>query len=265
MLWVFVLLQFKFYFGVDQVGCAAGGRPLNIDKLRKAGLRRRERRRYIIRSWRLQNVFLIAACLLTASSYMLLNQGMGPFFRDGLGEIHLINDRVESMAFQGFQIANSLHALRPELESINNRLYNDILDASICRSKNSKVQIQKLARLQVAFEANMVNTNSVLLSINMKDLASKLSQVTDIAKVVDGYIENYEKSGWMFTIFLIILNSINAFLIIGALLSKMRITCNPFRAALSFILVPAFCLTTLAAICITVGTASAGILHAGTY
>jgi hypothetical protein len=260
------LIVLTLNYGVDRVGCAAGGEVIDVGALRQAKVSRAERKRRIVRAWRLQSVFLLASLLLPTFSFLLVNRGLIPFVAslDGLVDV---NDQVDAKAYRGIEIADSMTTLYRDLKSI------PIVDIqSFCPNKNANAIDASASdlldglgmyALSETIQSGLATVDSFVLKY-LNEIRPGLVQVTDATRMVDRGIDSVYDSDWLLKLFLVALNIVNGFFIFGVFLAKIGVVYYAFRAMLTYLLIPLFCLLLFASIGATCAAISVALTNAGT-
>ncbi len=106
----------------------AGGDVIDMIQLSKAGVSRKERKRLVLRSWRIQSTFLSVSILIPVLSVVLLECGWKPLERAML-EIRDLNDEVENLAYRGREAVERLELSKDEMFA-QNELVRLILEYS---------------------------------------------------------------------------------------------------------------------------------------
>jgi hypothetical protein len=120
VLWACLLLSFKLCYGLSKVGCAAGGQVLDMYHLSKElGLTRKQRKKRILRSWKLQGVFMVTSLGIPIVSIVMMTVGL-PALTLSIVELQgWVND-VETLAYRGWDALNGLQNTQHELFSQDN-------------------------------------------------------------------------------------------------------------------------------------------------
>jgi hypothetical protein len=263
--WGLILIVLTLNYGVNRVGCAAGGELVDVGALRQAKVSRAERKRRIVRAWRLQSMFLLASLLLPTFSFLLVNRGLTPFVAslDGLVDV---NDQVDSKAFRGIELADSMTTLYRDLKAI------PIVDIqSFCPNGNAidtnaddLLDGLGMYELSETIQSGLATVDSFLMNY-LTDIRPGLVQVTDATRMLDRGIESVYDSDWFLKLFLVALNVVNGFFIFGVFLSKISVVYTAFQAMLQYLLLPLFCLLLLGSIAATCAAISMSLANAGTY
>jgi hypothetical protein len=260
--WGLVLIVLKLNYGVDRVGCAAGGQivetRVRISRAERK-LRRAERKRRKLRGWRTQLVFLLASFLLPIFSLVLVTKGLDPFMAS-LESLVDVNYEVYYKAFQGIQIADSMTALYQELKDI------PIVDVqSFCpnESANSLLASLGIITMSETFQSELGTVDSFVTDY-LKDIRPGLMQVTDGTLLVNTGIDSVYDSNWILELFLGALNVVIGFFLFSFFLSKTSDAYSTFQAMLLHIMIPLFCLLLFGSIAGTCAAATVALANAGT-
>jgi hypothetical protein len=118
IIWGTIILIFKCGYGIDRVGCAAGGEALDMYQLSThSGLNRRNRKKRILRSWRLQSTFMVCSLLIPVVTTILIHIGFTNV-TVAMEELKELVDDIESLAYRGWTAVQGL-------EQNLNHLLND--------------------------------------------------------------------------------------------------------------------------------------------
>jgi hypothetical protein len=266
--WFLVLIVLKLNYGVDRVGCAAGGQIMDVGALRLAKVCRAERKRRILRAWRTQSLFLLASLLLPTFSFLLVNNGLDPFIAS-LQSLVDVNNQVDAKAFRGIQIADSITALYNDMKVIPNFDVH-----SFCPNVNANTNTNALSTvlltssgmytLPETFKAGLEMVDSFVKEY-LTDIRPGLVQVTDATRLIDQSIDSVYDSDWILKLFLVALNVVNGFFIFGVFLSKISVVYSAFQAMMSYLMIPLFCLALIGSIAATCAAVSMALANAGTY
>jgi hypothetical protein len=236
-----------------------------VGALRQAKVSRAERKRRIVRAWRLQSVFLLASLLLPTFSFLLVNRGLTPFVASLEGLVD-VNDQLDAKAFRGIEIADSMTALYRDLKEI------PIVDIqSFCPNANAidadandLLDGLGMYALTETIQSGMATVDSFVMKY-LTDIRPGLVQVTDATRMVDRGIESVYDSDWFLKLFLVALNVVNGFFIFGVFLSKISVVYSAFQAMLKYLLLPLFCLLLLGSVAVTCAAISMSLTNAGKY
>ena len=110
----------------------AGGDIIDMVKLSRAGVTRKQRRRLVMRSWRIQSTFLSVSILIPVLSVVLLECGWKPL-ELAMREIQELNDDVENLAYRGQDAIGRLELSKQELFA-DNELVRSILEYNYASS-----------------------------------------------------------------------------------------------------------------------------------
>jgi hypothetical protein len=245
-----ILLLLKIAYGTDKVGCAAGGGAINIVQLSKQGVRRRERRRRILRSWRLQSTFLIVGVFIPIATGILVRCGLGQL-QQAWGELLDINDNVESIAYRGMGIVGNLRKTQKRLRQMDFGIIegdknNNETNYSWCPNLDDASKTSEYWRLE-QFDEIFTSVQSYsqemvqFLDLHMPADDSTFEMVTEATQYVDESINWAYDHDWLLKLFLMVLNVVNLLLLSACyFLSKNNIIHPPSRYYLAFFLVPLF-------------------------
>lgn len=106
----------------------AGGDVIDMYQLSRAGVSRKERKRLVLRSWKLQSVFLSVSILIPVLSTVLLERGWKPLETAAL-EVQELNNDVEALAYRGEHSIQLLESYKYKLFA-ENELVRSIVEYS---------------------------------------------------------------------------------------------------------------------------------------
>jgi hypothetical protein len=106
----------------------AGGAVIDMIELSKAGVSRKERKRLVLRSWRIQSTFISASILIPVLSVVLLERGWKPL-EAAIQEIQELNGDVETLAYRGWNAVDGLESSKEKLFT-ENELVKSIFEYS---------------------------------------------------------------------------------------------------------------------------------------
>lgn len=286
LIWTIVLLVLKFYYGLDRVGCAAGGEVIEVRELKKVyNLDKFERKERILRNWRVQTACLVACVVLLPFTILMLRLGLNPFI-SSLADIQEINDQVDSHSYRGIQIAAQLQDSSASLSNIKhsgllqstltldelcpNRITNSDNNSTTVASNNDTSDLTSL----LGFDPNLVqeqivsNIDEIEAIIAQYDLPSAVNilyQVTNATSEIDGAIDSLKSKDWIVKLFVVILDVVVLYLLAGILIVKDNTDYPAYQFFTSWLLLPIFCAMLAATIAGTCIFASIAIFNAGTY
>lgn len=270
--WVVVLIALKFSCGKQKVGCAAGGGPVHVSELKANGVHRKQRKRRIVRNWRVQTVFLLCCMLIPALSFLFVNHGLHPFL-DSLDQVDGLTARVREESVAGSKLANKFMRLRDRLQlyakSVNlDKHCPNLYDTEGEPSSSSPIATSiNLDEIQNTVE-NGIETVNAFVDQHAPQFAMGLSQVTEGTLYVEEKVDVVQRYDWLIQGFLIALNVLNVFLFVGAILTRNSVFSPPYQTLMTWFVVPAFCafvIATVVATCVasTIAIANAGKLRLG--
>lgn len=261
--WGVILLLFKYAYGLSKVGCAAGGDVLDMIHLAKSGVSRKQRRRRILRSWRLQTTFCILCVMIPCITMMMMEVGWKNL-DIAWREVQDVVDDIETLGFKGLNVINGLQSTKVSL-------YQNILVQQVLAEPNPRVSVfdswcpnastsKRLHFFKESMKIIQENTRSTvnLLEDNISDNAANgFAMVTDVTQYVDESIGWFQSHDWMWKFLLMVINVLTCLMLLASfILSKNNLIHPPTRAYLSYLLVPMF---TVCIILLLVATASTGI------
>jgi hypothetical protein len=262
-IWGVVLIAFKLLYGKSKVGCAAGGEVLDMIQLSKASVKRKERKKRIIRSWRVQITFCLVCILIPTLSLMMMESGWKPV-NAAWEEVQGIVDDVDALAFRGWGVLNTLKTTKTDLlnnglvkAATTNRKQDENVFATWC--PNSLNRTQHLAFLQQAMDVVESNTQELVHGFeyyvpNNSDAFESITKLTD---QVDESIDWFFSHDWIWKLLLMILNVLTVIMLLACyFISKNDIIHVPSRVYLSWLILPLFIVFT---IIFLITTTSAGV------
>ncbi|GKY99358.1 hypothetical protein MPSEU_000890700 [Mayamaea pseudoterrestris] len=256
--WTIALLVFKFFYGRDRVGCAAGGQPINISSLRKKKLSRSSRRSILVRNWRTQAVFLVCSLGLTTLSFVFINHGIDPFTKS----LDVVNDAamaIDATAFEAMQLARTVEQLRDSLvdwaASVN--ITNSCPDFATSPLAQN-VPFERSTEIIIG-GARYVNN---FVDKHADGFVSSVGRTTRASAFVEEKIEMAKSNEHLVDGVLIAFNVINAILFFGVLLVKSNIHLPYYQRACSYLIVPTFCALLAGLLAVTCISSTIGVLNA---
>ena len=106
----------------------AGGQVIDMYKLSRAKVSRKDRKRLVIQSWKIQSTFLSVSIFIPVLSVVLLECGWKPL-EVTMQEIQELNSDVESLAYRGRDATDRLQSSKREILT-DNELIRSILEHS---------------------------------------------------------------------------------------------------------------------------------------
>jgi hypothetical protein len=261
-LWGMVLIGFKFIYGKSKVGCAAGGEVLDMIKLSKAGVKRKERKKRIMRSWRVQTTFTLVCILIPMVSLMMMQCGWQSV-NTAWEEVQGIVDDVDALAFRGWGVLQTLNTTKVDLlnnglvMTATNRKEHENIFATWC--PNSLNRSQHFAFLQQAMDAVQSNTQELVEGFEtyVPDNSGAFEAITQLTEQVDASIDWFFAHDWIWKLLLMILNVLTVIMLMACyFLTKNDVIHEPSRVYLSWLILPLFVVFTVVFL---MTTASAGI------
>lgn len=128
-MWIIILFVLKYYYTYEVVGWAAGGDVVNVRYMKKCGIKKSERKRRIIRNWRIQTIFLFCNIMVPPITFCLFEFGINPFILISLNDIIQVNDMIDSTAYVGISIINDIIHQTNTFNQLyeTNHIYNTIM------------------------------------------------------------------------------------------------------------------------------------------
>lgn len=262
LVWAVVLLMLKYSLGSSRVGCAAGGKPVDVSEMRRAGIRKSARKAQIRRNWRVQVAFLACCLSIPALSFVFVNHGLHPFF-SSLEEVGTISGQVGREAVEGVQIATRLVSIREGMDALVSSLDVDEYCPNVdFDDADGDANIAVLASVWDGVRHNM-DTVRDFVDRHAREFAVGLSRVSEVAYYVGQKVDEAETYDWKVKCMLIILNVVNALMLLGVLLTRNGINNSPYQTILTFFVVPSFVVMTALTIAFTGVAASMAVVNAG--
>lgn len=286
--WTLSLLLFKFYFGVERVGWAAGGQVVDVKQLKhEHRLEKNDRKQRIVRNWRVQTACLVACASLLPVSMLMLRLGLNPVIAS-LEELREINDQVDSRAFRGMLIVAELQTTQKDLHTMRQSglLAEEITDEQFCPSfanttgllddetvpsRNASISdigaLQSFlpSSLQRSVASGLDNMQSILLSYELDFVGEALSILTNATATIDSGIDNMYSHDWIVKLLVVIMNVVVIFLMVGILIAKENTDYPAYQSFAAWVLLPLFGVIQIAAVGGTCIFLSVSMLNAGTF
>ena len=272
VIWAIILVLFKFLYGIPKIGCAAGGEVLDMKLLSKGGISRKQRKKRIMRSWRLHTAFMVCGVFVTSASLMMMRNGWSKV-QVAWEEVQAIVDDVESFGFQGWNVLEGLKVSRDSFS--NNQLVRGFLDhkqagsssslfSKWCPNANATGDDQ-LAFLHGAM-LDLEEQTDEILAIFTDDLpldSKAFLRITESTDSVDASLQWFFDHDWIWKMYIMILNVLNIFLLLCVyIFSKNNIIHPPTRFYLTFFVVPLFSVATGLLLMVTAGSGVATLMNA---
>jgi hypothetical protein len=171
-------------------------------------------------------------------------------FIESLHDVTQFNDDVDSLAYRGIEIIHSLDGIARNLQADDflNDMRSDF-GTSCPDSDSTNMTIQSLGfetlREVIVDGADRIES---LLQNSLYRLSDALSRIVSETQAVDDTITSVYEFGWIFKLFLVLVNVINLFLWIGVVLSKVGVEFHGYQVILSWAILPAFGLCILATV-----------------
>ena len=256
--WGIVLLLLKYIGGLDRVGCAAGGEPLDVKLLRDIGFRRWQRRRIIQRSWRLQSVFVTCSIAVIALSFVFANRGLTPYM-ESLDDVNTISSLVQTRTRHslhlGHLLSTHMAALRPFLDfnisSLCPNYEQTFLETEFSLSSTST---------EIAYAADQLN---YFFDADLETFLVGFDQIADTCKSVDEIVAKAQSNDWIVRLVLASLNVINVFLLLGVVLTRNKIRSTFYQDVLAYVFLPVFVVVIIFVVAMVCMAAANGMVIAG--
>ena len=297
--WTAVLLALKYYYRMERVGCAAGGQVVDVKEMKKkCNLDKFERKQRIKRNWRVQNTCLITCILLFPCTILMIKFGLDPLI-ESLYDVQQMNDRIDSHAYRGIQTVTQLHDAYNSIRRVqqedflwwDDNFTNLTVDV-MCLGNITKMSSFMGNFSMVGIPSNRTNTSLPRrnVTIRMSDIfdwkafqnevnttvtnvstaydfnASNLVLVplTQGTAAVDTGIDSLKGHDWIIRLFVVILDVVVVFLIIGILFVKDNVDYPAYQSFTAYILIPLFGASMIATVVGTYIFSVIGVMNAGT-
>lgn len=263
-------MLFKFLYGIPKIGCAAGGEILDMKQLSKKGISRKQRKKRILRSWRLQTTFMISAILIPTASLIMMQNGWGRVTL-AWDEVQEVVDDAEAFAFRGWNVLQGLQNSRESLS--NNSLVRNVIEhtktepsaalfASWCPTAANGGQLEFLNEAIASLEEQTGSLLSLFddyVPVNSEAFLT----VTEATHSVDESIQWFFDNDWIWKMYIMALNVLNIFLLFCVyIFSKNDIIHLPTIHYLTFLVVPLFSVATGLLLMVTASSGVASLLNA---
>jgi hypothetical protein len=259
-IWGVVLIALKLMLGSSN--CAGGGSTMDVAKLRKQKIPRHIRRRRILRSWRIQWVFLGASILIPITTLLMTRNGLKPLI-NSLDEVGSISDEVEAVAFRGLAIAESLQHARQNLQrNLTGLQLGKICPTSPLPPTNTSTLTLPVGPLTNYIQVGLDEVNG-FIDQYADEASIGLTRVVGVTEGVDNSIEWIFRNDWTFKLFLLTLNVVNGFFLLGVFLSKQDIISYSYRRFLSYGMIPLFLLLLVCGMLIACVLGMSSMFNAG--
>lgn len=238
--WGLVLLYLKLRYGVERVGCAAGGGVVDVTLMHMQNMSRTRRKNRILRNWRVQTVFLMASMTLPVLSFLLANHGLDPFLLS-LVEVHEVSNEIDSRAYIGIHTAQRTRELHSELTQL---LSMDLL--SFCPNYETSEWAEGIGLLQIQERVTFgLEEAEVFADDFAGEVIEALYEVTELTERTENTANWLDKHDWIIRLFLVALNIVNCFFLFSVFLTKNEVDYVALQAMASFVLLPMFVVITL--------------------
>jgi hypothetical protein len=118
----------------------AGGDILNMIQLSKAGISRKKRKSYVLRSWRIQSIYMSIALVIPILSVVLLEVGWKSIESIVLNDISQFTIDIDTLAYSGYNSIQNLQQIQTNLvtNSNNNTLLQLLLEYNVNNENHEK-------------------------------------------------------------------------------------------------------------------------------
>lgn len=266
LVWGVVLLVLKFNCKASRVGCAAGGNVVDVTALRDRKVPRAERRRIILRNWRVQMALLLLSLLIPTLSFLLVNHGLEPFY-SSLQDIRSLAVQARSRALDGIEVATDLVYAQNRIGSIVTSLQPEQVCPTYFAAGDGTTTTPQIAFLQ-SYNATLQNgRNAMNAFVNqyVSRTTLGLSQVAHATLYTENSVDAAQSYEWLVKSFLIALNLANVFWFFGVLLTRHNVYFPLYHQFLVWGAVPAFAVVLLSTVAATIASSALAITNAGTY
>lgn len=210
---------------------------------------------------------MVASYFIPITTLVMTRNGVTPFIYS-LDEVESINGQVDSVAFQGVAIAESLSEEREKLRA--NFTRQTLSMEHVCPNLPAAQQPQNesTSLLSVAVDtvsqyilAGLTEVDTFVDS-HAPQAHIALSNAVGFAERVDHAIEWTYDNDWALKFFLLTINVVNGFFIFGVFLTKQDIVSNQYQRFLSLGIIPLFFLLLLCSLLIACAFGVASMLNA---
>jgi hypothetical protein len=299
LIWITVLLVLKFYYGPQRVGCAAGGNVIDIKEMKKVyNLDKFERKHRILRNWRIQTTCLLTCLVMLPCTILMLKLGLDPFI-NSLHDIQQLNDHIDSHAYRGIQtvtqLQTALYDLQQQTHQLNlvesnfdiyttcsnrsNRIISVLDDLPIPRigklnnmssnvltqNNNTSNEFDFLQFDWKSYQNQVFTSLTNLATFDLNTTNNILYHVTNGTAGMETSIDSLNSHDWIVRLFIVIIDVVVVYLIIGILLAKDNVDCPAYQSFTTYILLPIFFLSLIATITATCMFTTIAIVNAGMY
>ena len=237
------------------IGCAAGGSVIDVQYIKK---HRRDLKphlqRMVIRSWRVQSVFLLASILLPVAIYFFLTRGLSTFVA-GLDAVQVINHDVQQLTDRSFGIIGSLLTERDRIRQLDR---DGMLSVDRhCPNLNVHANGTFNSSVPVAFFGVSKDLSSTLDAMdrlvdeNVIYARQGLNTMTRTTTSINRAFETVYDNDWVPKLFVMILAIINLFFLAGVVLTRFNVVILPLTCMHVWFLMPIFMLLLIVAILAT--------------
>jgi hypothetical protein len=265
LVWILILLFLKLYYGSSRVGCAAGGAIVDVAALKKEKIRRDPRKHRIARAWRIQVAFLGFSMGIPMFSFLVINQGLTPFIQS-LDDVVEINNDIETRTRDATQITKALLDLHQEMQAKVPRLSLPTICPMIAQEGSRLGQVAHGLGLENA-TANIdlgIAQVDIFIEVYFGDIQQSLDRLSDASNSIDAGVESAQANDWILKLILMLLNVMNAFMVIGVLLSRNSLVYPAYHCVLMYFVVPVFFLALIGSMVATCVAMTAAVINAGT-
>lgn len=258
IIWSIILIVLKFRYGVGRVGCAAGGGVVDVAVMHEEGLSRTKRKYRILRNWRVQTIFLMASLTIPVLSFLMANRGINPFIST-LAELNAISNTVDSLAYMGLNANTKVFETHAELQ----RLIN-MKDENFCPMYKSSEWAHEKLNLHSIRRTMKSGVYDVTTWINKYSRFTNetLIDITNSAAAIESVLDWMNLNDWIIRLFLVVLNVVNVFFLLGVFLTKNAIDYVALQAMTQYFFLPLFSLVTIFAVALTSVVAVLGVMNA---
>jgi hypothetical protein len=265
-IWISVLLILKAALP-HFVGCAAGGGILDVAQLRKDKLPRAKRKRRILRAWRVQWAFLLASILIPITTLVMTRNGLTPFITS-LDEVGGISDEVKAVALRGMGIAKSLQSARADLPNSTGAEQPHDVETICPSSAQALSNVSMMASPPVAMIAKYIEAGLdevKAFTYYANDARVTLARFVHLSEKLSAFVSYVYANDWALKLFLLTINVVNVFLLVGVFLSQQDIVAYSYQRYLSFFILPVFILLMVVSAIVACAFGMATMFNAGSF
>ncbi len=265
VVWMMVLLMLKFGCGVHRVGCAASGRIVDVQQLKAQGIRKLQRKRLILRSWRLQTTLLLCIVAFFITMVCWNKLGVLQVVNAVLPALQQINQSIQQLADQGFQIANSINRASIPLISNHQQHLTTVLLDSHHHSENCPLANQLPWPLyQRTIQVGLTDL-TVFVNTTVQSALTGWSQVMDATQTMETILYQTLQHVYIVRAWMLVTSVFAMFLFVGVVLTLHYVVHPPLSCFLAYLILPMFAICMFAALASLFGLSALVLMNAGKY